>query len=220
MNCRTFSQNLRSRGSHHHLSGCTVNGSLGICWRDVATHCTFLTDATNWPAYEGCSFSCVRRSIKQEETPRTFTFLQSTLLHFAHSSSRLRQDSKQRHFDSRVEIMQGALNLLPFRGPEVNAGKRPPSQSFFFFFWWGGTTKSDMEPSRDGRDKWAITRIFFCWCSFEKDHNDLGFVSFFHLLDTLFFRHSWWRYTLNHVKQPHCWWGQYNFVYDNRVRFN
>ena len=35
----------------------------------------------------------------------------------------------------------------------------------------------------------------------------------------IFFGHSWWHHIFNRVKQAPGWWGQYNFVRGNRVRF-
>ena len=50
----------------------------------------------------------------------------------------------QSHFDSRIETMHGALNLLLLRGPDWEKTSTQPT-----FLWWGRTTERHMETSRD-----------------------------------------------------------------------
>ena len=53
----------------------------------------------------------------RSDSPTTFTFLQNTLLRFAHKVPVVCAKI-QSHFDSRMETMQGASNLMPLCGPE------------------------------------------------------------------------------------------------------
>ena len=83
--------------------------------------------------YESCSFSDVRRSIKQEADVR-FNYnihipKKWSPPHRTHSPSRLRQD--RRHLESRMDEMCGALNLLLLRGPEYGNISAQASQLFF-----------------------------------------------------------------------------------------
>ena len=146
-------------------------------WQDICSLC------------EGCSFSDVRRSVKEEVVVQyTYNIHMPTKYSPSlrtHSPSCLRQGSK-------VFLTVGwrqCVQLCSYCFCEV--------QKWVQDYRWDGSEPGCFTPL--GRSQWPRLS---------------GLCS---ALGSICFRHNWWHHIFSHVKQPFGWWGQDNVAHGDSV---